>query len=400
MVRTRLVVLVAVAALVMVVLVVVRPGEWLGGGEDGAELSGVSSVTVTGRGYGHGRGLSQWGAQGAARDAGKNYREIVDFYYPGTDWGRKGGRIKVLLTDATRPVLKVRHRSHLKAVAVGTWQQWPLEREGAQRWRLKPVANGTVTRISVWTDGSWRKFRDVPGAVQFKAGGRKMDMRVNGTWRSYRGKLRLARPGSAADITNVVAIETYLRGVVPREVPALWHPQAVRAQAVAARTYAHYEKAHPRGGHFHVYDTVASQVYGGADAEHPASDDAIRATRRQILRHDGEPAFTQFSASNGGWTVHGSEPYQTAQQDPWDRWDGNPHRWWRVTLQAAAIERAYPAVGDFRRLAIWSSWRDGNGQWGGRVLKIRIVGSAGKVTVSGSDFRFALGLKSTWFKVE
>lgn len=395
MVRTRVFLLVAAVALVAAVLVVLGPADRA----DRAELSGVSSVTFEGRGYGHGRGMSQWAAQGAAKEAGKSYREILDFYYPGTEWSVQGGRIKVLITGATRPVLKVRHRSHLKARSVRSKEKWALDLAGAKKWRLRTRNGGSVTRLSVRADGRWRKVRDMRGPAEFVAGGRPIKLRTDSSWRPYRGKLRLARPRSDRDVVNILPVEKYLRGVVPREVPALWHPEAVKSQAVAARTYALYEREHPRGKHFHVYDTVASQVYGGAADEHPAATDAIRATRRQYLRDDGGPAFTQFSASNGGWTVQGSEPYQQAKQDPWDPWSGNPHRSWEVSVPTATIERAFPAIGDFERVVVRDDWRDGNGAWGGRALQVRVVGSDNTVTVSGSDFRFRLGLKSAWFTV-
>ena len=78
---------------------------------------------------------------------------------------------------------------------------------------------------------------------------------------------------------NEVRLENYLRGVVPLEIPASWSLPAVQAQAVAARTYAAYERAHPRSSAYQLCDTSSCQVYGGYDAEHPAADRAIAATR-------------------------------------------------------------------------------------------------------------------------
>lgn len=395
MVRTRLVVLAAAGALLVTFAVVLGVDE----PSDEAELSGVAAVTLEGRGYGHGRGMSQHGAHGAAQQYGKKYGEIIRFYYPGTTWDERRGWVKVLITKAPRPVVIVRNRGYLQAVSVRTGTRWRLRDPDATRWRLRAEKGGEVTRIAVRKDGRWQKVRDVPGTVDIFAGGRPMALATSEGWRRYRGRLRLARPLGARDVVNVITVEAYLRGVVPREVPALWHPHAVRAQAVAARTYAFYERAHPRGGHFHVYDTVASQVYGGVEDEHAASDHAIRKTRKRIRLDDGAPAFTQFSASNGGWTVQGSQPYQQARQDRWDPWPGNPHRSWRQRIDAADLERSYPRIGDFQRLLVRDSWRDGHGRWGGRVQQIRIIGNDGAVTVAGTDFRFRFGLKSTWFTV-
>ncbi|QYJ04363.1 SpoIID/LytB domain-containing protein [Nocardioides panacisoli] len=399
MVRTRLSVLLVAGALVAVTLLHPDARD-RGGVTDEVELTGASSVVLKGRGYGHGRGLSQHGARGAAEEHGKGYRQILDFYYPGTSWDTGGGAIKVLLTGDTNDSVKVRARSGLKARSLRTGDKWRLARAGAKKWRLRPVRKGAATRITVWVDGGWQRVRDVPGEVEFVAGGRPITLLMPRGSRSYRGKLQSLRAGGGDRITvNRLNLEKYLRGVVPREVPALWHPQAVRSQAVAARTYAIHERNGRWGETFHVRDTVASQVYGGATDEHPAATDAIRATHREMLTHGGKPAFTQFSASNGGWSAPGPLAYQQARQDPWDRWSGNPHRWWRVRLGDRRIEQAYPKIGDFQRLHVADAWRDGNGQWGGRVEHVRIVGSKGRVTVSGSDFRFRFGLKSTWFTV-
>lgn len=355
------------------------------------------SVDLEGRGYGHGRGMSQYGAYGAAENHGKTYRQILRFYYPGLDRGTAGGKVLVLLTAATSSELVVKHRTGLKVRSLATGNTFDLARDGAKRWRIAPVDGGANSRISVLTD-HWHFVREVAGAAQFTAGGRPIRLFTPAGSKRYRGALRSARPasGTSRDTVNVVRLEHYLRGVVPLEMPALWHPQAVRAQAVAARTYAAYERDHPLAGHYQICDTSQCQVYGGVAAEHSASNDAIRRTRREVLRHDGDPAFTQFSASNGGWTVAGSVPYQVAKQDTWDPWSANPHRHWAATIAASSFEDAYPGIGSFRRIRVRQ--RDGNGAWGGRVLRIRIVGSAGATTVSGDTFRSVFGLRSTWFR--
>jgi SpoIID/LytB domain protein len=165
----------------------------------------------------------------------------------------------------------------------------------------------------------------------------------------------------------------------------------VRAQAVAARTYAAYERRHRSGP---ICDTWSCQVYGGHSAEHPASDAAVEATRRLVLEHDGGPAFTQFGSSSGGWTSAGSMPYLPAQADPYDDWAGNPNHAWSVAVTDARFEDAWPAVGNLRRLVVTE--RDGNGEWGGRVRSLRVVGAKGAVTVSGDTLRSVLGLRSPW----
>ena len=164
----------------------------------------------------------------------------------------------------------------------------------------------------------------------------------------------------------------------------------MRAQAVAARTYADYARDHPKD-YYDICSSTSCQVYGGVGDSQPASDAAIRATARQVLQSDGASAFTEFSSSNGGWTVAGSEPYLVAKQDSWDPVNG-----WRYRLPATKIEAAYPAIGDFQRLRVLK--RDGHGAWNGRVIRLRVVGSRGSVTRTGEEFRVTFALRSTWWR--
>lgn len=356
-----------------------------------AGAAGPASVTLEGRGYGHGRGMSQYGAKEAA-EGGQTYEQILGFYYPGVDLGLTSGKVRVLISADTGDAVEVEHRRRLRVREVGTGDSWPLAVDGARRWRLSPVDGGTATRVSVLTDG-WSAVRTIVGEAEVAAAGRPIGLITPGGVTRYQGALRSAVDADGGRATvNVVRLEAYLRGVVPDEMPALWHPQAVQAQSVAARTYADYHRVHPRAAFYDLCDTTSCQVYGGVDASVPESDAAIAATAGEVLLADGSPAFSEFSSSNGGWTVAGSVPYQVAQPDPWD-----PVNEWRVTLSDNMIERAFPAIGDFQRLRVRR--RDGNGAWNGRVLRIRIVGSRAARTVDGDDFRSTFGLRSTWFRV-
>jgi SpoIID/LytB domain protein len=356
-----------------------------------------STVVIKGHGFGHGHGLSQYGAEGAAR-AGLTYDEIAEFYYPGTSWGVAAGKVKVLVTADTTDDVVVRARSGLKVKDLGSGQQSRLPANGATKWRLKP-GSGTTTVVSYRTD-KWRRWTVLAGDAEFYATGKPVWLQLpGGATKAYRGRVRSASPtpGTAArDTVNVLTLENYLRGVVPLEMPALWSPEAVRAQSVAARTYAAYERAHPRAGHYQICDTSSCQVYGGVAAEHPASDEAVAATAKDVLvDKSGEPAFTQFSASSGGWTAAGSMPYLGAQPDPYDGWSGNPVHDWTVTLSDAAVEQRLPAIGNLKQITV--TQRDGNGEWGGRVVSVTFVGGKGQRTLSGDAVRSLFGLRSTWF---
>lgn len=356
-----------------------------------------SPIHIAGKGYGHGKGMSQHGAQGAAQQ-GLSYREIVDFYYPGTEWGTSKGKVRVNITAATRNVLVVHNRNHLRVRDVRRGKGHALPDNGARRWRL--MVNAKNKTVVQWTKPGtgWKRWKAFDGVAQFAAGGRPITVVVMpGKQVAYRGAVRLARPGPGTrqrDTVNILSLENYLRGVVPLEMPASWHPQAVRSQAVAARTYASFERSRPLARHYQICDTTQCQVYGGADAEHPLSDAAIRATAGDIVTYDGEAAFTQFSASNGNWTVAGSMPYQVAKKDPYDNWSGNTVNSWSVSTTPARFEELWPELGTLQRITVLS--RDGNGKWNGRVQRLRLVGSDQNVQLTGDEIRSALGLRSTW----
>jgi stage II sporulation protein D len=280
---------------------------------------------------------------------------------------------------------------------LGTREVWTLPRTGATRWRIR-VAGGRTVVASF--SGRWRRWRVLDGTGEFGAKGAPVTLVTPTGSRAYRGRLRAAIPtrgSTARDTVNLVGLESYLRGVVPLEMPALWSPAAVQSQAVAARTYAAYERQHPRGRHHHTCDTTACQVYGGVGAEHAATDRAIAATRGEARLYDGRPALTMFSASSGGWTAGASAPYLVAKRDPYDDRAGNSVHSWRVRLADEDVERRLPAIGDLRRIRILS--RNGHGEWGGRVREIVFVGSRGRARMSGDAARSRLGLRSTWFTV-
>lgn len=362
--------------------------------------AGPDSFVLQGKGWGHGHGMSQYGAQGAAL-AGLPYRKILRFYYPHTSRGTERGKVSVLVSADTSPDVVVQARKGLTLTALGSGKRMTLDgKKPAVRWRIT-AASPTTSRVQ-WrgASGGWRTWRVVKGDAQFSAGGPIRLVTPAGVV-GYRGILRSAsaKPGTTKrDTVNIVALDTYLRGVVPSEVIASsWRPDALRAQAVAARTYAAYERRHPIARHYQICDTSQCQVYTGTTHEYPTTDAAIRHTRGEVLNHGGAPAFTQFSSSNGGWTRAGAFPYLPAKKDPYDATPSNPNHSWRHVVPAAAVEAAWPALGDVSAIKVVK--RDGNGAWGGRVVRVRVVGAQASTTVSGDTFRSVLGLRSDWFRV-
>lgn len=360
--------------------------------------SGV--LTLYGHGFGHGHGMSQYGAWGAARQ-GLGYQKIVSFYYPGTTWSTVAGKVRVLLTADTSPDVVVSPAAGLRVRDLGSSTTYPLPTiPGATRWRLNVDGNRTV--VGYQTSSGWHRYR--PGGLAVLAGDGQL--RADGPltlWtpvgsRTYRGVLRAVSPapGSAdRDTVNVLSMDYYVKGVIPAEMPTSWSLEALKAQAVAARTYATWSRAQHPHRSWQICDTTSCQVYRGLSAEDARGNQAVNATARQILRYGLDAAFTQFSSSSGGWLSAGSRPYLVAKADLYDDFSSNPVHDWTLALGAARIQTAYPGLGRLLRLHVVA--REGNGQWGGRVATVVLVGSKKNVTLSGDTFRAVFGLRSTWF---
>lgn len=367
------------------------------------------SWTISGHGYGHGHGMSQYGAEGAAL-RGLGYRRIASFYYPHTTWGDVHGQVRVLVSADWTSDLQVRARPGLTVRDLADDAVWKLpQHDGIHSWRMTPARDGS-TAVEYSNSSGWHRWR-IPGGRgtfgsdgQFHAPGPLTLLLPSGNsvvGKTYRGFLRLARPypgATSRDTVNVLTMDQYVQGVVPNEMPSSWRQQALRAQAVAARTYAAWQRSQNPTRYYQICDTTACQVYGGTAAESESSNAAVQATGGQILRYQGKPAFTQFSSSSGGWTAAGGEPYLPAQKDPYDSFDDNVMHDWSARVDASSLEAQHPEIGRLVDLRVTS--RDGNGQWNGRVQQVVLDGTQGRALLTGDDFRWLLGLRSTWFTIE
>ena len=380
--------LVLVSALVSSVMLTASPA----GAVEVYPRPADSTLTLSGHGFGHGHGMSQWGAYGAA-SRNVSWQGILDFYYPGAR-----------LTNLGNPTIRVR----LDAVGSGTLyvvnesglllagKSLPAPSAGITQYRARPTAAGLqVDKLSA---GGWVSHAAVASPAVFSSTSGLVSVKLaSGATRSYRGSIYAHRASSTSVRTvSVLPTESYLRAVVPAEMPASWPANALRAQAVAARSYAGYDRAQATAGRtYDTCDTTSCQMYSGVPAEKAASSAAVAATAGQTLTYGGTPAFTQFSAANGGWSAAGSRPYLQAKADPYDGAIPNNGNSWATTVTAASIQSRWPSIGTYRQLRILS--RDGHGQWGGRVLTAAVDGSKGSVTVTGTAIRSAFGLRSEWF---
>jgi stage II sporulation protein D len=210
----------------------------------------------------------------------------------------------------------------------------------------------------------------------------------------YRGTFLVSAEGKTISVVNTVALESYVRGVVSSEMPHDWPLEAVKAQAVAARSYALVRR---RGGAFDVFNDTRDQVYGGILAETPVGDEAVAGTKRQVLVYDGKVANTYFFSSSGGRTAAVTDVFQSAKPTPYlvsvpDPYDtASPyHTWGPVPVPAASAGKRLKVPGLDGLQPVPPR---------GRATSVVATGRNGEVTVPAGEVRNALGLRSTWITV-
>ena len=233
----------------------------------------------------------------------------------------------------------------------------------------------TVTRqgAALYIDGTPAGRR----AVRFRTGGA---IDVNGT--RVRGDVVALLGKDGVQLVNVLALEDYLAGVLGSEMPKSFPPEALKAQAIAARTYALHKKLEQYGQPFHLGSSVISQVYGGLKSEDPRTREAVDATRGMVLTYQLQPAEAYFHASCGGKTENGVEalgrelPYLKAVSCPCAKL---PQAEWKLELGQKVQVLARSATG--------------------RATKVQLDGRA----VDAVSFRERIGyskVKSLWFDVK
>jgi SpoIID/LytB domain protein len=382
------------------------------------------SFPIEGHGWGHGRGMSQYGAQGGAQ-LGKTADQITAFYYPGTAKQVYGNtQIRVLLQADEGTDLQVLPATGLKVTDTATGAASTLP-GGRSRWRITHDSTGfRVASLvgSTWTTYVFGGHSTFAGPVRFSGPALVRVLFPGGTSRDYRTSVQAGyRTSTTIYSVAVLSMEDYLFGVVPKESSSSWPAAALQAQAIAARSYAAYKREHaPSSQVFDICDTTQCQVFGGTNAysaggektpqEASSTNDAVKASSGVVRTFEGKAIFAEFSASNGGWSVAGDVPYLAAQQDDWDGVTGSSVHSWTATLTAAQIQARYPSVGTLKRLRMTS--RDGNGEWGGRVKAVTLEGvnssgAATSVETTGVGIYNAhswpgssTGLRSSWWHVK
>ncbi len=345
-----------------------------------------------GRGYGHGVGMSQYGAYGMALD-GRTAAEIITTYYRGT-------------TIATVPTTTVRVllASGVKNPQVAASGTWSVTADGG----TVPQVLDAGAAYTVKSTGADRlMLASADGrAVATRTGVLVLTPLDGGTLslngKSYRGVLRITPQGAGVTVINAVDLESYLLGVVPREVPASWGdraPAVLEAQAIAARSYAIATK---KTGAFDMYADERSQVYGGASGEDPRTTAAVQATAGQVATYGGRVATTFFFSTSGGITENAENvfsnpvPYLVSINDA--KYDklSPVHLWRGADILRFTDTRLGQLLGTKPVLTMKITKRGVSP----RAMRVRITTRTGGVKImTGAQVRSALGLRSSWFEV-
>ncbi|MBX3343624.1 MAG: SpoIID/LytB domain-containing protein [Nitrospira sp.] len=227
-----------------------------------------------------------------------------------------------------------------------------------------------------------------------------------GTALPISGTVRVSRKGHAVAVVNQVDLEEYVKGVVPSEVSSAWHPEMLKVQAVAARTYALYNKMLSAARDYDVMATIQDQVYRGRTGVDHRVEEAVESTRGIVVTHQQAPIYAAFSSTAAGPTedavnvwANKDLPYLKGVECPFDL--ESPYYQWKASVKIEQLEKNLRhqgfAVGTIATITPIAFSR------AGRVARLRILHSGGETLLRGEDLRKAAGytvIPSTQFEVE
>jgi stage II sporulation protein D len=375
MLRRSLVTTVALAAAAAVLAAPAAAGQYVAPPRSGALF------LFDGHGWGHGVGMSQWGAEGYAQHA-YTFQQILGAYYPGTSLGQTPvTTIRVLLAER-------------KTLTISSDQPITVTGSDGVQHTLPAGATQLTPALTLAVDGAAAQPLEPP-LTFVPSDGSYLTL-----GREYRGEIVVDVAGVRLEAINELPLEQYLAGVVPAEMPSTWLPAALEAQAVASRSYAVATRrvAAP----FDVYADTRSQLYLGVSAERPAATAAVAATAGQVLFYGDQVATTYFSSSSGGRTQAAADawggqsvPYLPSVPDPYDGISPY-HDWGPVPVPADALAHALDVAGRVfdARTALNPSKRVAQ-----LDVSSLVRGRATTTPVPGSLAQGRLDLRSTWFRV-
>ncbi len=332
---------------------------------------------VSGRGYGHGVGMSQFGAYGMA-NAGYTYDKILAYYYAGTQLGRTTkASVRVLLEEGRKALTISSTVPYSVVDATGTAYRIPAGPLILRTDLTLPDPAGPIPATG-------------PLVVR---PGKGAPLSLDG--RAYRGKLEVAVQSAFLRAVDIVGLELYIQGVVPGEMPQAWPSAALEAQAVAARSYALANLV--RNKPFDLYADQRSQVYLGVAGEKPRTSAAVSATAGRIVTYGGKVASTLYFSSSGGKTASAQDvfgiavPYLVSRPDPWD--SASPyHSWGPILFGSRTLQSKLGVKGHIVDAV-------GVPTPSGRLRSLSLTTATGPTTIPSALLRTGLGLRSTWVTI-
>jgi SpoIID/LytB domain protein len=398
-------------------------------------ISVQPGVTFYGKGFGHGVGMSQYGAQGWATGASGpplTGEQIVAKYYPGTQLTvvdsatNSRGPMRVLLSSPSSSGSASCGSPFMNTWLINTRSAggFTVVNEAAGN-AVVGIASANVTYQIAAQSGVVKVYDQStstptlkysgPGPVTLVPSDPTQPITVQEKGEFFRGKIQFKNDGGGnLRVINFVGYDDYVKGVIPKEMPTGWHPEAYKAQALAARSYGFTSYVPTRD--YDVRDDQADQCYGGATVETSASIAAVTATAGKVITYNGAAIRAYFSSSSGGYTVavgcwntgttcRASDPWLVAVPDPADLLvqvpTPNKHANWTVTFSSDAIRAAILRYNG-RDIGTLLSTDVSNQAPGnvGHVVSVRFSGSNATVDVPADVFlRTYLGLKSTMVRL-
>ena len=340
------------------------------------------SWVVHGRGFGHGVGMSAYGAYGYAK-AGKSYSFILGHYYRGTTIGTldKPRVVRVLL-DISPGDVEFSGATSACGKALDPARSYEAHRVG-KTVKLRSSGGKPIGDCG-------RKLR--------AAGRGKVAIAGQGTFRGALETVPTESDAGSLNVVNALALEQYVKGVMPNEVPPSWPTEELKAHALAVRSIA--LTGDVGGNGFELYSDTRSQVYEGLESEYDRTNQAVDATRGQVVMYGNEVAQTLYSACSGGHTesavnVFGSPvPYLVGVPDPYDYYC--PLHKWTLDFSGPEISSRLGGYlqGKLKQVVVTKTGLSP------RIISAKLVGTGGTTTVSGSELSVALGGYDTWMTFE
>jgi stage II sporulation protein D len=337
---------------------------------------------IRGAGFGHGIGMSQYGAYGYALE-GASYSGILGHYYKGTQLSTAPSRPVRVLLQPEDPYIRVRGATSFGGRRLQESRTY-VARESRGAILVTTSSGKRVARVA-----NGAQFR---GPEALRLLGPALNFVTDGL---YRGAIEVRTEGAGVTAINELDIDSYVRGVVAGEMPSTWPLEALKAQAVTARTYALATRK--TTGLFDQYPDTRSQVYRGVTGESVRSDAAVSQTAGRIVTYAGLPAVTYYFSTSGGHTENVEYSFVGSLAKPWlvgvpDPYDSqSPYHRWTVTSTAARLDAALGAPGKFKRVKALERGVSP------RVVRARVIGTSGSTVLTGPQIRARLGLRDTWF---